>query len=163
MKSAYSIYSGKILIEIREGQFFFNRVVRALGRSRYCGFSNEWESFWITSRRWAWPEPSLSKGSAAHVRHWVGKCKHSRRVTATATIEESCILSAHMYIDTILLHTPLKVLLKSIANRQLQQAMMQSRSARDLEENKEILDWIAATAAIGVCINESEGRSCWQV
>jgi hypothetical protein len=77
--------------------------------------------------------------------------------TATAAIEESCILSAHMYIDTILLHTPLKVVLKSTANRQLQQAMMQSKSARDLEENKEILDWIAATAAIGVCINESEG------
>jgi hypothetical protein len=61
-----------------------------------------------------------------------------------------------MYIDTILLNTPLKVLFKPIANGQLQQAMTQPRSARDLEENKEILDRIAATAAIGVCIDESQ-------
>jgi hypothetical protein len=73
--------------------------------------------------------------------------------TVPATIEESCILSALIYIDTTLLDTPPEVLLKSTANGQLQQAIMQSRSTQDLEENEEIFEWISSTATIGISSN----------
>jgi hypothetical protein len=64
-----------------------------------------------------------------------------------SALEGPCILAAFVYVDLVLLQTPSETLSKSKVNGQLQQAMMQSRTTRDLKENEDILMWISATAA----------------
>jgi hypothetical protein len=64
-----------------------------------------------------------------------------------SALEGPCILAAFVYVDLVLLQTPPEIVSKSKVNGQLQQAMMQSRTTRDLKENEDILMWISATAA----------------
>jgi hypothetical protein len=64
------------------------------------------------------------------------------------SIEEGCILSALVYVDKMLLNSLVKTDFMSTAGKQLQHAIMQSRSAQELEENKEVLDWISTTVPI---------------
>jgi hypothetical protein len=51
------------------------------------------------------------------------------------------------YIDLVLLNAPSTSVTKSKVNRQLQDAIMQSMSARELREYGEVLKWISATAS----------------
>jgi hypothetical protein len=59
------------------------------------------------------------------------------------SIEESCIYSALVYVDKMLLNAPGKKVFMSTAGKQLQHAIMQPRSAQEPEDNKEVLDWIS--------------------
>jgi len=77
--------------------------------------------------------------------------------TAAASLEEACLLSAEMYLDKVLLNVPFKELFKSSANLQLQEAIMQPRkTAEEVEDNKEILEWIVSVQGMNVGLNESE-------
>ena len=49
------------------------------------------------------------------------------------------------YIDLVLLNAPTASVTKSKVNRQLQDAITQSMSARDLKDNGDVLTWISAT------------------
>jgi hypothetical protein len=51
------------------------------------------------------------------------------------------------YIDLVLLNAPTASVTKSKVNRQLQDAITQSMSARDLKDNGDVLTWISATAS----------------
>jgi hypothetical protein len=51
------------------------------------------------------------------------------------------------YIDLVLLNAPTTSVTKSKVNRQLQDAITQSMSARELKENGDVLKWISATAS----------------
>jgi hypothetical protein len=79
--------------------------------------------------------------------------------TAGNTMEESCLHAAILYIDMILLEKPWDVVIRSAENGQLQEAMSQSRSARDLKENKDILDWVSTIAALSVFCPTSSHRA----
>lgn len=68
--------------------------------------------------------------------------------TDPKSIEESCILSALVYVDKMLLNSLVKKEFMSTAGKQLQHAIMLSRSAQDLEENKEVLDWISTIVPV---------------
>jgi hypothetical protein len=48
-----------------------------------------------------------------------------------------------MYVDKMLLNAPIEQVLKSSVDPQLQEAIMKTRrTAQELEDHKEILDWI---------------------
>ena len=51
------------------------------------------------------------------------------------------------YIDLVLLNAPTTSVTKSKVNRQLQDAITQPMSARELKENGDVLIWISATAS----------------
>jgi hypothetical protein len=51
------------------------------------------------------------------------------------------------YIDLVLLNAPTTSVTKSKVNRQLQDAITESMSARERKENGDVLTWIFATAS----------------
>lgn len=67
-----------------------------------------------------------------------------------ATLEETCIDAAYMFIHMILLRTPYISLVKCEAKIKLQEAMMQPRTEHEYQENGEIVRWVATTAALAV-------------
>ena len=66
------------------------------------------------------------------------------------TLEETCIDAAYMFIHMILLRTPYILLVKCQAKIKLQEAMMQPRTEHEFQENREIVRWVATTAALAV-------------
>ena len=85
------------------------------------------------------------------------KALKSASKTTTATLKHLCILSAHMYIDKMLLNAPIEQVFKSSVNPQLQKAIMKTRrTAQELEDHKEILDWIVSISGMNIYIDESQ-------
>jgi len=72
-----------------------------------------------------------------------------------STTDECCVLSALVYVDAIILNKSFKALLKSSVNVQLQAAIQQSTRAGEMNDRKEILDWITTSAAIGISSNRN--------
>jgi len=95
--------------------------------------------------------------SCLEIKQQLQALKPSKSSTATASLEEACIFSAEMYIDKFLLNMPFKELFKSSANLQLQQAIMKPRkTTEEVEDNREILEWIVSVQGMNVGLNESE-------
>jgi hypothetical protein len=79
--------------------------------------------------------------------------------TVTAgSLEESCILSTLVYIDLILLRTPIIEVHSSNINSQFQQALRNLTRTRKLPKNKDIFVWISATATAAMSIGISQSR-----
>ena len=74
------------------------------------------------------------------------------------SIEGSCILSALVYVDKMLLKSLVKKEFMSDAGKQLQHTIMLSRSAQELEDNKEVLDWISTITPVVHFFDESPSQ-----
>ncbi|KAE9368832.1 hypothetical protein N431DRAFT_64912 [Stipitochalara longipes BDJ] len=114
---------------------------------------------------------NTASGPASHNEDFQAACfgiqqqlKDLKSTATTATLENACILSAHMYIDKILLDLPFEKVFRSGANPQLQDVIMKSRrTAEELEDNKEILDWIVTVNGMNVFLDESEVASKFHI
>ncbi|PMD45358.1 hypothetical protein L207DRAFT_508267 [Hyaloscypha variabilis F] len=57
----------------------------------------------------------------------------------------------------MLLNAPIEQVFKSSVNPQLQKAIMKTRrTAQELEDHKEILDWIVSISGMNIYIDESQ-------
>ncbi|KAE9368891.1 hypothetical protein N431DRAFT_347981 [Stipitochalara longipes BDJ] len=76
--------------------------------------------------------------------------------TDLSNLGSSCMFAAFVYVDLILLHTHSTVVTQSEVARQLHHTIMQWRSAREMNENGELWNWISATASATFGVNNRQ-------
>ncbi|PMD46898.1 hypothetical protein L207DRAFT_577740 [Hyaloscypha variabilis F] len=64
-----------------------------------------------------------------------------------SSLQTACILAASIYVDLVLLKTPLASVASSKINRQLHHSIMSTRNANEGKNTSEILTWVSAVAA----------------
>jgi hypothetical protein len=69
-----------------------------------------------------------------------------------------------MHIDTILFNVPVEQVFNSSANPQLLDAIMKSRrTAEEVEDNKEILEWVASVNGMNIFHDDNQVASKFHI
>lgn len=70
--------------------------------------------------------------------------------TGTSNIEGGLLLAVRLYVDVVLVQNIPELIIRSDANKQLQQSLTAWSSERDVEENSDILEMISTAATVGI-------------
>jgi hypothetical protein len=76
-----------------------------------------------------------------------------------ASLEETCIFAAIVYIEMILLHIPGQEVHASTVNTKLQRALRTLDYARERVENNDVVMWISATGTAALSVGVGQSRT----